>query len=71
MQKFVATDKVLLLFSVTCRRKVGCFYLNLRDGVMEAGGGGEQTHYDLSAVPDGADLTKLGSPTSLQKGCKK
>lgn len=39
MQKFVATDKVLLLFSVTCRRKVGCFYLNLRDGVMEAGGG--------------------------------
>lgn len=31
-------------------------------------GGKHETHYDLSAVPDGADLTKPGSPTSLQKG---
>lgn len=31
-------------------------------------GGKHETHYDLSAVPDGADLTNPGSPTSLQKG---
>lgn len=38
------------------------------DGGRGRGRGGHETHYDLSAVPDGADLTKLSSPTSLQKG---